>query len=74
MCGGGVSLHLCAVGVGSTVHLPGASVIDAARNVVEGLLPVRGGERTPPYMAEPEGAEPTAEEYNAFFDAIMAMP
>ena len=23
---------------------------------------------------EPEGAEPTAEEYNAFFDAIMAMP
>ena len=25
-------------------------------------------------MAEPEGAEPTAEEYNAFFDAIMAMP
>ena len=58
----------------SSVHLPGASVIDAARDVVEGLLPVRGGERTPPYMAEPEGAEPTAEEYNAFFDAIMAMP
>ena len=25
-------------------------------------------------MDEPEGAEPTAEEYNAFFDAIMAMP
>ena len=74
MCGGGVSLHLCAVGIGSAVHLPGASVIDAARDVVEGLLPVRGGERTPPYMAEPEGAESTAEEYNAFFDAIMAMP
>ena len=74
MCGGGVSLHLGAVGIGSAVHLPGASVIDAARDVVEGLLPVRGGERTPPYMAEPEGAEPTVEEYNAFFDAIMAMP
>ena len=25
-------------------------------------------------MDEPEGAEPTEEEYNAFFDAIMAMP
>ena len=80
----GVSLHLCAVGIGSAVHLPGASVIDAARDVVEGLLPVRGGERLLPRhcvqpkheadMDEPEGAEPTAEEYNAFFDAIMAMP
>ena len=78
MCGGGVSLHLCAVGIGSAVHLPGASVIDAARDVVEGLLPVGGGEPWVVsacfHMAEPEGAEPTAEEYNAFFDAIMAMP
>ena len=74
MCGGGVSLHLGAGGIGSAVHLPGASVIDAARDVVEGILTVWGGERSPPYMAEPVGAVPTAEEYNAFFDAIMAMP
>ena len=59
MCGGGVSLHLCAVGIGSAVHLPGASE--------------EGGVHEAD-MDEPEGAEPTAEEYNAFFDAIMAMP
>ena len=139
MCGGGVSLHLCAVGIGSAVHLPGASVIDAARDVATSFaralseLPAEkvrtcwaalakafpsdntdhatllleakanrdrlfpGGAMPEPTeteaeaqadaeaeaeeggvheadMDEPEGAEPTAEEYNAFFDAIMAMP
>ena len=37
------------------------------------LAPEEGGVHEAD-MAEPEGAEPTAEEYNAFFDAIMAMP
>ena len=81
MCGGGVSLHLCAVGIGSApVHLPGASVIETEPTETEAEAQANaeaeaeeGGVHEAD-MDEPEGAEPTAEEYNAFFDAIMAMP